>query len=109
MCFSSINTEEFDEETESLFIEVRLVRLSSLRDEEEIRDGEEDRRTNEPECNRCFVPPQDWWLLVMLLWKIDEALLVLLEQVTEVTEEAEDNKPKSSSMLTGKLSKDICL
>ena len=108
MFFSSINTEEFDDETESLFIEVRFMRLSSLRDEEEMSDGDEDRRINEPECRRCFVTPHDWWPLFVLVWEVNAVLLVLLEHVTDVTEEAEDNKPKSSSMLTGKLSKEIC-
>ncbi len=98
-----MNTEELDDDIESLFIEVRLVRLSSLREEDEIRDGDEERRTNEPDCILCFKPSHDWWLLFGLVLKFNPALLVLLEHVTEVTEEAEDNRPKSSSMLTGKL------
>lgn len=100
-----MNTDEFEDETESLLIDVRFVLVSlSLLDREEMNEGDEDRRIKELEFKRCCLPlvlvcefvvagiaePTDWW------WSF---LWLLLEHVTDVTEDEEDKSPISSSML----------
>lgn len=99
-----MNTDELEDETESLLIDVRFVLFSlSLLDREEMNGGDEDRRMNELEFKRLCCPvvlvdvfvagmaePTDWWWLFVWL---------LLEHVTDVTEDEEDKSPISSSMV----------
>lgn len=54
---SSMNTDELEDETESLLIDVRFVLFSlSLLDREEMNEGDEDRRMNELEFKRLCCP-----------------------------------------------------